>query len=106
MKTDHFHLLLYHTLNHDQQLCTRPHVDNALKLTPAHELEAVIELDMLLHYRICIGISQQMLLHYLRSVPVLAERVGQDCHKSGANRSDILNVENLVFVWLQAYSYL
>ena len=45
MKMDHFHLLLYHTLNHDQQLCTWPHVNNALTLTPAHELEAVIELD-------------------------------------------------------------
>ena len=32
-----------HTLSHDQQLCTQPHVENVLTSTPTHE--AVIELD-------------------------------------------------------------
>ena len=35
-----------------------------------------------------------------------AERVGQKCDRSAANRSGIRKVENLVFAWLQVYSYL
>ena len=40
--------------------------------------------------------------------PVLAEAeiVGQECDRSAANRSGIRKVENLVFAWLQVYSYL
>ena len=41
-------------------------------------------------------------------VPVLAEaeRVGQKCDRSAANRPGMWKVENLVFAWLQVYSYL
>ena len=35
-------------LAHDQQLCTQPHVENVLSLTPTHE--AVIELDPATYY--------------------------------------------------------
>ena len=40
--------------------------------------------------------------------PVLAEaeRVGQKCDRSAANRSGVCGVENLVFAWSQVYSYL
>ena len=51
------------------------------------------------HARVCVCVCV---------VPVLAEaeRVGQRCDRSAANRSGIRNFENLVFAWLRVYSYM
>ena len=51
----------------------------------------------------CVCVCVCVCVSRCEQVPVLAEaeRVGQKCDRSAANRSGIQKVENLVLVWLQ-----